>query len=329
MDKKITEKIDLQLANIKKHLAGKEFDNVYFVGCGGGLAYMEPSKYVMDTEAKKIQAYSRNAAELMAMNPGNLGKRSIVIVSSYNGVMLEAVQALRWAKEKGAFVIGTTYTPDTAVANEADAAMIFNPNEGNHAYTCQYSAMLLITYTILEVLEGNKKIERLPQNLYQMENIINKARELYAKKTDEFVSRFKDAPIIYAMASGVNYVNAYVAATCWLLEMQWVNASPLNSSEFFHGAIEIVDKDSSFIMMMGLGETRAIDERALAFLNRFTTGTFVIDAKDFDMSGVDEDFQKYLAQIATNQVMRMLVECLADARYHSLKVRRYYGCLSY
>lgn len=332
MKKEITEGIDRQLANIRQLITGREFDNIYFIGCGGALAYMEPSKFAVDMDAQKLLAYSRTAAELMAINPRSLGERSIAVVSSYGGNMLEAVQALRWAKEKGAFTIGTTYNPESIMATESDAPMVFQfaDDYSNHPYTCQFSAMLLITYTILDVLEGNRKIDRLPQNLYNLEHVYKKAIDMYSAKVPEFVSRFKDADIIYNMGSGVNYINAYIFATCLLLEMQWINAASINAAEFFHGALEIVDKDSNFIMLMGLGETRAIDERALSFLDRFTAGTFVIDSKDFEMEGwIDEDFQSFMAQITTNRLLRMFVTALAEARHHSLSRRRYYCRMEY
>ena len=245
--------------------------------------------------------------------------------------MLEAVQALRWAKEKGAFTIGTTYNPESVMARESDAPVVFNFTEdySHHPYTCQFAAMLQITFTILDVLEGNRKIDRLPENLYKLQHVYEKAIETYTPKIPEFVNRFKNAQMIYNMASGVNYVNAYIFATCLLLEMQWINASPINAAEFFHGALEIVDKDSNWIMLMGLGETRAIDERAKAFLDRFTCGTFVIDAKDFDMSEIDEDFRNQFAMITTNRILRMFVTALAEARNHPLSMRRYYQRMDY
>ena len=51
-------------------------------------------------------------------------------------------------------------------------------------------------------------------------------------------------------------------------EMQWIHSSAIHSGEYFHGPFEITDKDVPFIMMMSTGRTRALDQRALDFLQQ-------------------------------------------------------------
>lgn len=87
----------------------------------------------------------------------------------------------------------------------------------------------------------------------------------------------------------MNYGIAYSFAICILMEMQWKHSHAIHAGEFFHGPFEILDKDVPFILLMGLDETRPMEERALKFLKEHGEKLLVLDAKKFDMSGIDED----------------------------------------
>lgn len=330
MQKEIME-INRQLGEIRAALAGREFDSLFFTGCGGGLQYTEPSRYAATAQSKKLRVCGMPAAELMAMDPACLGERSIVIVSSLNGVMPEAVQALRWANEKGAFTIGTTAFPGTPVDRESKVSMIYQEAREAHPYTQMYGITLLITFTILDVLEGNHTIDRLTGQMERLDALCAKAGEVYGgEKLDEFIARFASKNMIYVVGSGPNYANAYYLAICYLLEIQWMDASPINSAEFFHGCLEIADRYSNFVMLVGAGESRKMDERARDFIDRFSDGMFVVDAADYDLSLIDDDLKPYIAQIITHYLIAsVFMPRLAEVRHHSLDRRRYYGKMEY
>lgn len=112
--------------------------------------------------------------------------------------------------------------------------------------------------------------------------------------------------------------------------MQWVNSGFCNDGEFFHGPFEIVDKDVPYLLLMNDGRTRAMDSRALDFLNRFDAKTTVIDAKDFGLSNyVPASVAEYFSPMLITGVVRVYFEQLAIARNHPLSQRRYMWKLEY
>lgn len=68
------------------------------------------------------------------------------------------------------------------------------------------------------------------------------------------------------MATGANYNVAYTTTTCILMECQWIHSNPIHSGEFFHGPFEVVDKEVPFLVLVGVGREREMDERAVDFL---------------------------------------------------------------
>lgn len=137
------------------------------------------------------------------------------------------------------------------------------------------------------------------------------------------------APMVYTVGGGLHFTCAYVLATCYLLEMQWINASPVDAAEFFHGPLEIVDKDSHFVVFRSASEYRPLEDRVLSFLDRFTRGTFVIDAEDFGLDEIDDDFRTLASFIACDDLIGQMVTLLADARFHPIDTRRYYLKMDY
>ena len=140
----------------------------------------------------------------------------------------------------------------------------------------------------------------------------------------------KDAKVIYSLAAGSNYSQSYVMCNCYLMEMQWINAIPIHAGEFFHGPFEIVDKDVPFLLLMNDGSTRALDSRALDFLNRFQAKTTLIDAKDFGLGSViPATVKDYFNPMLITAVLRVYAEQLAILRNHPLTQRRYMWKLEY
>lgn len=319
------EQMEFQLAALCQALEKQSIQRIYLTGCGGGIANLRPCEYVLKKYLEPGTVISDYAAEMMAGGGRGMDSHAVVIVGSFNGTMLEAVEAMRWAKSRGAFVIGVTYTPNTPIASEATFPFLCSNLEAEEYALSPMSAGVLLAFALVKALTGVNRLSMAWDNLLRLKEINQKAYEAIVKpRGEEFVQRFQKAPMIYTVGSGLNYYNAYIFATCYLLEMQWMNASPINAAEMFHGFLEMVDKDSNIFMLINRGEFRSIDERACAFLSRFTRGAFVLDAKEYAMDDIDPELETVVGMLVTAYVTRCFAHILADARHHPLTTRRYY-----
>lgn len=331
MEQRVANLIDIQLERLKEELARRRFGKVYMTGCGGGVAIFRHCEYTLRRLQPSFAHELIHAADLLVEKPADVNEQALVIVYSLNGTMKEAVEALRWAKARGAYVVGVTRTLDTPFATEPDFSLFFYREEDEgHPYVTVGPVVLMLTYAVLQALEGNGDLPRAQKNMAALGTVFERARRVYVKeKGSEFVERLKDAPMVYTIGGGLNYTCAYVLATCYLLEMQWIHASPINAAEFFHGMLEIVDKDSTIVMMLGESEYRPQEERVLSFLDRFTRGTFVLDVRDFGLEEIDEDFKTVASFIALDDLIGQMIAILAPARYHPMDTRRYYLKMDY
>src|SRR5699024_11337488 len=83
-------------------IAEREFNNVFFVSCGGSFALMYLSKYIVDVEAEKVDAHIYSSNEFLYRKHGKLNEKSIVLFCSHSGNTPESVAASKYAKEMGA-----------------------------------------------------------------------------------------------------------------------------------------------------------------------------------------------------------------------------------
>jgi fructoselysine 6-phosphate deglycase len=77
------------------------------------------------------------------------------------------------------------------------------------------------------------------------------------------------------------------------------------------------------IQLLGLDETRPLEERSLEFTQRYGERIVVLDAKEYDLTGVAESVKGYIAPLVLQAVLRQYADELAIVRNHPLSTRRY------
>ncbi|WP_026568231.1 SIS domain-containing protein [Bacillus sp. UNC41MFS5] len=321
--------VDQQVQNVLDALKGRTINHVYFVACGGSSAIMYPNKYIMDREAINLTSDVYSSNEFIHRNPRKLGENSLVVLCSMSGTTPETVKAATFAREKGALTVGFTNEPTSPLAQESEFVVKYEWGTDSIAFNTNLGLLYQLTAGVLNVVEGNDKFDKMINSLNNLQAVFEKAAQQYTSQAQQFGQQYKDEKVIYTMASGANYGIAYSYAICILMEMQWIHSNAVHSGEYFHGPFEIIDKDVPFIILLGLDETRPLDERALDFSKKYGEKLVVLDAKDLDLTGIDEELKGYIAPLVLNHVLRRYAEQLAEARNHPLSKRRYMWQVEY
>ena len=105
-----------------------------------------------------------------------------------------------------------------------------------------------------------------------------------------------------------------------------INSQAIHAGEFFHGPFEVVDQDAAFIVMVGLDETRRLEERARDFLLRFGSrdNILALDAGELDLTGVDDRFKGYFAPLIFFDTLWKFAYQLAARRNQTMLAGRRY-----
>ncbi|MFD1174999.1 SIS domain-containing protein [Paenibacillus puldeungensis] len=302
---------------------------VYLVACGGSLVDMYPSKYFLDSEAQKIVPGMYTANEFVHSLPKRLNKDSVVIVCSHGGNTPESVEAAKVAKERGAHTIGLTHNKEANLLKYSDHQFVYEWGEDSDVKNNPMAIIMELSVEILKVTEGYAHYDAFQGGIEKINGIITEGKKLVAARAKAFADKYRTEGLFYILSSGASYGHAYGFAICSLMEMQWLNAASIHSGEYFHGPFEVTDKETPFILMMNEGRTRALDERALTFLQKYAEKVEVVDAKELGIGTIADEVVEFFNPILFYSIMCVYREALADVRNHPLETRRYMGKVAY
>lgn len=306
----------------------KNINNFYFVACGGSQAVLMAGQYMFDKETT-IPAHVYTANEFVYNTPKALSEDSVVISCSHSGNTPETVQATKVARERGAMTIALSNLEESPLWEAAEYPVHYDWGKEVDASDLNKGILYALLFSILNVVEPNKKWEEGLEDLTKLQDLTVKIKEQYNDLAKEWGKKSKREKIIYTIGSGINYGEMYSTALCWFMEMQWIHSGVIHSGEYFHGPFEVTDYDIPFLLVKSIGNTRYLDQRVEDFSIKFSEKVTVIDQKDFDLSEVSPAMKEYIAAILSGVVIRQLVEAIAFERGHSLDVRRYMWQMKY
>lgn len=314
---------------VEEVLKSRDVENVYFVGCGASKADLYPGYYFTRLNSS-LKSGHFTANEFNYDTPLDLGENSVVISASLGGTTPETVEAVSRAHNAGAYVFALTNEEGSPLTADADSVIVHGFSEDYAAKLEKMTYCLKIALEIINQTEGYAYYDDMYKGFEMLPELANNSAEQAYGLADQFGREFKDEEGVYVVGSGATFDVAYATSLCLFLEMQWLNSAAIHSGEFFHGALEIVDKDVPFLLFMNDGKTRDLDSRVLTFLQRFDAKVTVIDGKDYGLSNIiPPTVASYFNPLVLTSVMRVHAERLAHYRQHPLTKRRYMWKLEY
>lgn len=307
-------------------LTQRGFHNIVIIGIGGTWAEWSPVVHVM-RHYTDLPIYLENAAELCVKSDKRyLTKDSLVITASASGDTKEILEAVRMCRETGIEVAGFSKSNETPLGKELDY-LIANPcGDCEDSYLMFFLLGLRLLYNRGEFPDYVRFADQMA-NLHT--NLI-RIREEFEPRAAEIARNYAKEPYNIFVGSGTLWGETYLFSMCILEEMQWVRTKSVTSAEFFHGTLELVEKDVPVFLFKGEDEYRVLDDRVERFCKNITDKLVVVDIKDYKLEGIDDDFRI----ICSPMILTALVTERLAAHYelntgHSLKFRRYYRQFDY
>lgn len=310
-----------EIEEIVDEITSAGFANLCWLGIGGTYASGLQVEVHMK-EKSDLELFTLNAAEYLTTGNRRVRSDTIVVISSVTGSTVEMVDAVKKAKSEGAKVVGFIDKPEAELAKIVDWVIAYPANEqlkffmvadrfmhnrGEFpAYTTYYSQL----------------DSHLAQNLVDVE-----------KKADEFgrafAQRHHEDKIHYFVGSGNQYGSTYSYAMCYWEEQHWLRTKSIHSAEFFHGMLEIIDRDTPVTVFLGEDAQRSLSERVARFLPKVCANYTFIDSKDYELPGIDERFRGNLSHLVTHAVTERIDAHMEAINCHPMEIRRYYRQFDY
>jgi len=306
----------------------QKYSNLFLVGIGGSYADMKQMNSILKSYST-IDAYVEIAPELYTKGNKNLNKDSIVIVTSASGNTMEIKKVLDYVKEFGARTIAFVANPESEIGKKADIEIVYkNPD----AICLEFTVMTLYL-ALFRFMYNNGDFPKYDQFMEQLTKLLPeglcKVREDFDKVAEEYVTKYKDETEFTLIGTGTLWAGVYYFSMCILQEMQWLKSRHVHGAEFFHGALEIVDRNTKLMLFKGEDATRPLMDRVQNFANKVTKHVQVFDTKDYRIPGISEEFCDIVSYLIYLAMMERLSKHFEDKRKHNLDIRRYYKVMDY
>ena len=312
-----------QIEKIVDEIWDKGFDGIYWVGIGGTWASAMQAEVYMRGKTK-LPVYVDNAAHFITTGNPRFTDKSVMILSSVTGSTIEMVQAVEKANKIGARVFGFIDKPEAALAKMCDFCISYPANE-------QLKFFMVANYLMYrngEFPEYERYNREMEAHLAQALVDVEKAADDFGKA---FAEKHCEDPIHYFVGAGVQWGSTYSSAMCYWEEQHWIRTKSITAEEFFHGMLEIVDKNTAVTVFLGEDEQRPLAERVARFLPRVCGNYTLIDAKDYaeHLEGISPEFRGSISHLVTHAVTQRIDAHMEVINRHPVEIRRYYRQFDY
>ncbi|MBK0418689.1 SIS domain-containing protein [Leucobacter sp. CSA1] len=311
---------------IVDEVTAQGYDSIFLIGSGGSYAAMWPYEHVI-TRLSTVPVRSAIAAELVVTGDPRLTERSIAVFSSLSGTTRETVAALEYCRERGVTTIALTGYADSPIA-AADHVLV-NWADDETASESVDIQMLLLTAALLNRRGEFDEYERLADELSDPTPLLTAVQRQADPIAEAFAKRHAETGYHFLVGAGNLWGFTYNYSMCILEEMQWLHTTRVHGAEFFHGSLELIERDTSLMLFVGEDETRPIMDRVRRFAETYNDETTVIDTADYPLEGISPQFRGLVAPIVVDAITIRFSKHLEAARNHDLTTRRYYRKVEY
>lgn len=303
-------------------LLGEDAKNIFFMGAGGVNFLMLPAARLLQTRST-FPTFIEMAAEFVNMGSAQLGPGSIVVFPSVSGTTKEAIAAVEFVAARGATVVTLTAKSDAPLGQVADvnfANLCADPNSSENFYL----QSLLLALAIMDVRGEIDDYESVVAQLQAMPELLVGVKAQFEPRAEALAEQMNEEQNHILTSAGGAWYEAWYYGMCILEEMQWIWTRPVHASDFFHGTLELLEKDTSVILLKGEDEQRSLTDRVERFALTVTDKLRIIDAKEFTLPGLSPRVRALVSPVVLAAALERLSAHLERVRSHPLTTRRYY-----
>lgn len=316
-----------QIEELARLVVAKEPSTLFLVGSGGSYAAMWPYELLMTTRST-LPTRSAIAGQLVLTGDRHLTSDAVAVLASLSGTTAETVAAAEYCRERGVTTIGMTGDADSPLAQVVDHVLV-NPADDE---TASESYDIQLTLLVAAVLHRRGELDAYPRLAAAMDGIepvLRAVQEQADPVAAAFARRHAETEYHMLVGAGNLWGFAYNYSMCILEEMQWLHTTRVHGAEFFHGSLELVEKDTSLLLFLGEDESRPLMERVRRFAETYSDEVTVLDTADYPLEGVDPDLRGLLAPLVMDSITIRISKHLEKVRNHPLDLRRYYRVVEY
>ena len=244
----------IKMAGIWDHLERiNKAERIIIIACGTSWHAGLIGEYLIE-EFARIPVEVEYASEFRYRNP-IITNKDVVIAISQSGETADTMEAIKLAKERGAFVYGICNVVDSSIARVTNAGSYTHagPEIGvasTKAFTAQLTILSLIALKLGKHNGnlGNADFMRLITELDTLPKKIEEVLESTHEITKKIARNFVNAANFLYLGRGYNYPAALEGALK-LKEISYIHAEGYPAAEMKHGPIALIDENMPIVII--------------------------------------------------------------------------------
>lgn len=302
-------------------------ENLFFLGTGGVAYLMEPAIQLLQRNSS-LPVFRDYPAELLNSSNKNLTAKSLVVMPSLSGTTKESIAMLDYLQKIGAQVITLVGHADTPLGLGGDPALV-NFAADDTSSESFYIQALLVALSVMKARGEITDYDVILEEMHELPQMLLDTKISFEAKADHFAKIIAGADYHMFTAAGNMWPATNYYATCILEEMQWILTRPVHAADFFHGPLELIEKDVSLFLLRGEDDSGILSDRIAKFAPQYTDRFTVIDTVEFVPEGVSPRLRALLSPAFMATILERLSAHLEVMRDHPLVTRRYYKQFAY
>lgn len=280
--------------SIARRLVDKR--RIYFTGCGTAYFSSMLGSQVFSLTKETIDRTSCVPALELQKYGYQLDETSAVIGISHSGITKTTVDALNYAKARGAFTLGVTFFGSRPISAAVDETLVVgNGPDISRCHTkCYLAPAVACTKIGIELAKqlGNVESDRLAR----IEAYLNRLPEATAKvlksvdgACKRLAEKHADSGRFYFAGTGPNVPNTFEAALK-IMETSYVPAQGFETEQLLHGPWVSVDDKSAVVVLAPNGNCRGRNVDLVKAAKEFGARTIgLIDEGDSELRSLCND----------------------------------------
>ena len=264
---KYNAELSQEIEKVATEVGQQEFENIFFAGAGGSISMLQPFVTIFK-KLSTIPVYAEDAGELAVSDYRQLTQKSLVVVVSKTGTMIETVKVVERCIKEGISVVSFIGDPESPIAQQSTYSIYQDESINSFRYMPLY-------YFFFKLLAEKGDFDQYPkfkENMEKLAGVLHDVAATYEPNAKTFSETHGQDDFQLYIASGLAYPEAGRFAYCNLEEVFGIKTQVISSSEFFHGSFEIIDEKTPAVLIKGL-DLSQLDQEFVSFFTPMICST--------------------------------------------------------
>ncbi|MBQ9531202.1 MAG: glutamine--fructose-6-phosphate transaminase (isomerizing) [Eubacterium sp.] len=285
-------------------------DNITVIACGTAMHAGLIGKHIIEKTCG-VPVTVNMASEYMYNQP-IINERTLVICVSQSGETIDTLEALKYARKRGARSLSIVNVKGSTIARESENVVYTNAGPeiavaSTKAYTTQVAVFYLITAK-MALLRGNLSKDGVISFIKELKKIPDAVASVLERRSEihHLSNGMLTAEHTFMIGRGLDYP-ALLEASLKLKEISYIHSEAFASGELKHGTIALITEKTPVIALMTqsnlmskqVSNIREVQSRGADVLTFVKKSLITKDVDcSFDLPDLEDDFMAVPAIIA-------------------------------